>query len=317
MLNRKSFLRSFTGKKPLSGIFALLALILLPAMVSSYWVYLATEIAIDCLFALSLNMLFGYTGMVSFGHSAYFALGAYTSALLVTIGHWAMPASFAVAPFVAAGGALIGGIFCIRRSGVYFLMLTLAIAQVLYSGIYQWYSVTGGDNGIVGVLPAPVIASPLRYYYFTLTISLLAGYCIYRIVHSPFGYSLKAIRDNARRAEAIGINVPRCRLVVFIMAGFFAGIGGTLYGFFNAAVFPHYAFWLKSAEPIMATILGGPFHFAGPIIGAAIITLLRTLLTRYVEYWMLVLGLVMVGLIMFFRMGITGIFKEGRGGKPS
>lgn len=290
----------------------LCVLIVPPLFLSPYWVFLATEISIDCLFALSLNMLFGYTGMISFGHSAYFGLGAYTSALLVTKAHWAMFKSFLVTPFVVAVGALIAGVFCIRRTGVYFIMLTLAVAQILYAAISQSYDITGGDNGIIGISPPNVIASPIHFYYFSLVICLLAAYCIYRILHSPFGYGLRLIRDNPLRAASIGIDVQRCRLIIFIMAGFFAGIAGGLYAFFNAAVFPTYAFWMKSAEPLIAIILGGPYHFAGPIIGAFIITLLKSMLTRYVKYWMFALGLVLVGLILFFRNGLTGIFDDGR-----
>lgn len=314
MVVHKRFLHYLGGRRKIAYILPIFfVLTILPLFVSFYWVQLATEIAISCLFALSLNMLFGYTGMISFGHSAYYALGAYTSALLVTKAHWTMPESFAAAPFVAAVGALGFGFFCIRRSGAYFVMLTLAISQVLYAAIYQWYDLTGGDNGVIGVLPSSAIASPITYYYFTLLIALLAGYGIYRIVNSPFGYALKTIRENPRRAESIGINVKRCRLIVFVTAGFFAGIAGALYAFFNAAAFPTYSFWLKSAEPLIAIILGGPYHFTGPILGAIIVKLAETLLTRYTKYWMLILGLVMVSLVLFFRRGLTGIFDE-RGG---
>lgn len=314
MVANKSFLHGLGGRRKIAYLLPLFfALSIFPLFVSFYWVQLATEIAIACLFALSLNMLFGYTGMISFGHSAYYALGAYTSALLVTKAHWIMPESFAIAPLVAAAGALVFGFFCVRRSGAYFVMLTLAISQVLYAAIYQWYDLTGGDNGVIGVLPASTIASPVSYYYFALFIVLLAGYAIYRIVHSPFGYALKTIRENPRRAESIGIPVQRCRLIVFIMAGFFAGIAGALYAFFNAAAFPNYGFWLKSAEPLIAIILGGPYHFAGPILGAFIVKLVETLLTRFTKYWMLILGLVMVCLVLFFRGGLTGFFEK-RGG---
>jgi branched-chain amino acid transport system permease protein len=266
-----------------------------------------SEVIIDCLFALSLNMLIGYSGMVSFGQSAFFAVGAYSAAVFITKLGWPMSISFSIAPFVAALWAAIIGIFCIRRTGVYFIMLTLAMAQVVYAAISQWYDFTGGDNGIIGVCPSPLIASPLRYYYFTLIVSLLAGYGIYRVLHSPFGYSLRAFRDNPRRAESIGIDVWKARFIIFILAGFFSGVSGTLYAFFNAAAFPNYAFWLKSAEPLIATILGGPFHFAGPIMGAVIMTLLRTLLTRYITYWMFTLGIIMVALILFFRRGLSSL----------
>lgn len=314
MAIRQMMVVSSTGRGKAAWLSVLLlALILLPPFFPSYWVYLSTEIIINCLFALSLNILFGYTGMISFGHSAYFALGAYTAALLVKKAHWPMIESLVAAPFVVAAGALMAGLFCIRRSGVYFIMLTLAIAQVFYTVIYQSYDLTGGDNGLIGVLPAAAVASPLAYYYFSLLIILLAGYGIYRVVHSPFGYALRAIRDNPRRAESVGIDVQRCRLIAFILAAFFAGIAGALYAFFNAAVFPTCGFWIKSAEPLMAVILGGPYHFAGPILGATMVTLLRSLLTRYIQYWMLILGSIMVILVLFFRGGLTGAFKQEEG----
>lgn len=311
MENYKNFLNYLSSKGKIVYLLALLfVLILLPQFLHTYWVYLASEVCINSLFALSLNMLIGYSGMISFGHSAYFGLGAYAVALSVTQFEWGMLESFVVAPFVAALGALLFGLFCIRRSGVYFIMLTLAISQVLYAAIYQWYDVTGGDNGLIGMEPSPIIATPIRYYYFTLFIVVLAAYAIYRIVNSPFGYALKTLRDNPRRAESIGINVPRYRLIVFVMAGFFAGIAGVLYAFFNAAVFPTYLFWLKSAEPLIAIILGGPFHFAGPILGATVLTSLNSLLSRYIKYWMIVLGSVMIGLVLFIREGIIGIFEK-------
>lgn len=290
----------------------LLILVLLPPFLSTYLVYLTTEVIIDCLFALSLNMLIGYSGMVSFGQSAFFAVGAYSAAIFLTRFEWPMPISFLVAPFVAALWAVFTGLLCIRRTGVYFIMLTLAMAQVVYAAISQWYDFTGGDNGLIGVCPSPAIATPLRYYYFTLIVSFLAGFGIYRILHSPFGFSLRALRDNPGRAESIGINVWKTRLVIFVLSGFFAGVCGTLYAFFNAAAFPNYAFWLKSAEPLIATILGGPFHFVGPIIGAAIMTLLRTFLTRYITYWMLSLGIIMVFLILFFRRGLSSLLFPER-----
>jgi branched-chain amino acid transport system permease protein len=310
MIFCKNFFPYLSYKGKIICILMLLVLIILPVFLASYWVRLMTEIAIASLFALSLNMLYGYSGMISLGHSAYFALGAYTAALLITKAHWGMPESFTVAAFTAGVGALIFGLICIRRTGVYFIMLTMATAMVLHSVIFKWYNFTGGENGIIGVSPSSLIASPLRYYYFTLFISFLAGYSIYRIVNSPFSYALKAIRDNLPRAESIGINAQRYRLMVFIMAGFFAGIAGALCAFFNGGAFPSYAFWLKSADPFIAIILGGSFYFGGPIVGATIMTLLQTFLTRYIEYWMVILGLIMVFLVMFLRKGLVDTYEE-------
>lgn len=296
---------------PLAGPVTLaVALIAAPWLVSTFWVYLLLEILILALFATSLNILMGYGGMISLGHAAYFGLAAYSAALLVKRAGWAMAPAFIVSPFAAAAGALIFGFFCVRLTRAYFIMLTLAFAQILYAVIYKWYDLTGGENGLSGVWPSGALATPRNYYYFTLVITAGSLGAIHRIVSSPFGYALRAIRENPVRAEFIGVAVRQYQLIAFVISGFFAGIAGTLFAFFNGSVFPDLAFWTKSAEPLVAVIIGGQYNFWGPVLGAVVFEGLEILITRSIRYWQLVLGGLVLLILLVFPQGLTGVRRS-------
>lgn len=287
-----------------------LGLLLLPAWVGPFTLLVAVETLAFALFACSLHLLMGYGGMISFGHAAYFGLGAYAAALLLTRGELPMLLAAALAPLIAALGALIFGIFCVRLRGIYFAMLTLAFAQVTSTVIFQWYDFTGGDNGILGVWPVSWLSSPGRYYYFTLAVTGVAVWWLRRVLRSPFGMILRAIRDNPRRSATVGINAFFHQLATFVLAGFAAGVAGVLFAFQKGSVFPDYLFVEKSLEPLVMILLGGMQSFAGPLLGAGLYKLLDTLITSYVEYWSAMLGVILIVLVLLSPQGVVGFLTR-------
>ena len=294
-------------------VLLLLAAFLLPLVVPTYGVVLLTEIAIVALFATAFNLLMGFGGMVSFGQAAYFALGAYTAALLVKRVELPMLAGLAAAPIVAAAGALLFGIFIVRRTHTYFAMLSLAFAQIVFTVIFKWTALTGGDNGILNVWPPAWLKDPRVYCYFTLVIVGLAILALHAIVGSPFGYALRAIRENPRRARFIGVNVRRHQLIAFVLSGFFSGLAGGLFAFFNGSVFPDFAFLTKSFEPLVVALLGGVQSFFGPVAGAIGFKLLETFIARqWPIYWPLFLGGIVVIVIIMLPGGFVGLVERRR-----
>ena len=285
----------------------------LPLVVPTYGVVLLTEIAIVALFATAFNLLMGFGGMVSFGQAAYFALGAYTAALLVKRAELPMLVGLAAAPFVAAAGALLFGFFIVRRAHTYFAMLSLAFAQIVFTVIFKWTALTGGDNGILNVWPPAWLKDPRVYCYFTLVIVGLAILALHAIVSSPFGYALRAIRENPRRARFIGVNVRRHQLLAFVLSGFFSGLAGGLFAFFNGSVFPDFAFLTKSFEPLVVALLGGVQSFFGPVAGAIGFKLLETFIARqWPIYWPLFLGAIVVLVIIMLPGGFVGLIERRR-----
>jgi branched-chain amino acid transport system permease protein len=288
-----------------------------PWLGSRYDTLLATLIAVDALFAVSLNLLLGTTGLVSFGHVAYFGIGAYVCGILMKT--YEVPFSIAL-PAAALGAALfalIAGFFCVRLIRIYFAMLTLAFSQIVWAICFTWNDVTGGDQGIPEV-PYPdldwmsnvPLLGDLRigdqFYLVTLVIVALCLLAIRRITRSPFGRMLTTIRENAERAAFIGVNVRAYELAAFVFAGAFAGIAGALFGISSRGVFADFVYWPKSAEVMIMTILGGMEHFWGPVVGAATLVLLNQQITEYTEYWSLVLGLILLVLLFAFPGGIVG-----------
>jgi branched-chain amino acid transport system permease protein len=292
---------------------ALLALLVLaPLVLPTFYVWLLVEMLAFALFASSLRLLMGTGGMVSFGHAAYFGVGAYGAALVMKLGGVPMPVAFLTAPFVAAAMAALFGYFSVRLTSIYFAMLTLAFAQIVYAVVHQWYEVTGGDNGLLGVWPSRWLASPLRYYYWALA-SGAAGIALLKVVTaSPFGLALRAVRDHPRRAEGVGINVRAHQWVAFVVAGFFAGLAGAIFVFLKGSVFPASVDAPMSVEPLVMVLLGGIGSFAGPTLGAVVYKLLDTLITRYTDYWQLVLGAILIALVTACPRGIVGVMGARR-----
>lgn len=299
-----------------------LAAACVPWLGSRFYTFLATDIAILALFAASLNLLLGYTGLVSFGHAAYFGVGAYTCAILMKSYGVFFALAFVAAGVGAAACALVFGLFCVRSTRIYFSMLTLAFAQIVWAICFKWNSVTGGEQGLSNV-PYPDLdwmavipgLSDLRvgdrYYLVVLALIAVAFALLRRIVSSPFGQILTAIRENPERAEFVGVNVRRYQLAAFVVAGAFAGWAGALFGIFNRGVFPDFAYWSKSAEVLIMVILGGFGSFWGPAVGAAVLILLNQQITAYTQYWPFVLGSILIVLLFVFPGGIVGALQAG------
>ena len=287
-------------------------LLMLPLALPTFWIWMAVDIFAFALFAASLHLLMGLGGMVSFGHAAYFGLGAYGAALLLKGEGWPMPLAFLAAPAVAAVAAAIFGYFSVRLTSIYFAMLTLAFAQIVYAVVHQWDAVTGGDNGVLSVWPPPWLKSPVRYYYWAL-VFVGAGVILLRLVAaSPFGLALRAVRDHARRAEAVGINIRALQWTAFVVAGFFAGLAGAVFAFLKGSVFPVYAESPMSVQPLVMVLLGGVGAPSGPLIGAAAYKLLDTVITRYTDYWQAGLGGILIALVLVFPRGIAGVLDWRR-----
>jgi len=290
---------------------ALVVLLVLPLLLPSFLVVVMTEIAIVALFATAFNLLMGFGGMVSFGHAAYFALGAYAAALLVKQAAWPMPLALAASPFVAAAGALFFGFFIVRLTQTYFAMLSLAFAQIVFTVLFKWKTLTGGDDGILNVWPPPALKSPLAYCYFTLAVAGAGMLALRAIVDSPFGYALRAIRENPRRARFIGVNVRRHQLFAFVLSGFFSGLAGGLFAFFNGSVFPDFAYLNKSFEPLVVVLLGGIQSFFGPLAGAVGFKILETFIARqWPVYWPLFLGSAVVLVVVALPQGFVGLLQR-------
>ncbi|MBV8493410.1 MAG: branched-chain amino acid ABC transporter permease [Alphaproteobacteria bacterium] len=288
-----------------------------PWVGSRYDTFLAEQIAIDALFAVSLNLLLGTTGLVSFGHVAYFGVGAYVCGILMKTYEVPFWLAFPAAGLGAALFALVSGYFCVRLIKLYFAMLTLAFSQIVWAIAYKWNDVTGGDQGLPEI-PFPNLdwlsAIPgigdLResdqFYLLTLAIIAVSFAILHRIVRSPFGRVLTTIRDNPERAAFIGVNVRAYQLAAFVVAGTFAGFAGALYGIFSRGVFADYVFWSKSAEVMIMAILGGMGYFWGPPVGAAALVWLNQAITDYTQYWPFVLGAILLVLLFAFPGGIVG-----------
>jgi branched-chain amino acid transport system permease protein len=299
------------------GALVAVAALAVPALGSRFYTFVATDVAILALFAVSLNLLLGYTGLVSFGHAAYFGIGAYTTGILMKKVGVPFVLAFPAAGVLAAVFALVFGFFCVRLTKIYFAMLTLAFAQIVWAICFKWNQVTGGEQGMPDI-PYPDLAwmerlpwvSGLRtsdhYYLLVVVLVAVALAVLKRIVNSPFGRILTTIRENPERAEFIGVNVRRHELVAFVIAGGFAGLAGALFGIFNRGVFPDFAYWPKSSEVLIMAILGGIGHFYGPAVGALVLLVLNQQITSYTEYWPFVLGTILIVLLFAFPGGLVG-----------
>jgi len=288
---------------------------LLPLLLGKYGLTVAAEILIFTLFAASLHLLMTAAGLASFGHAAYFGLGAYGAAFAVKMAGLPMlPAIFA-GPVLAALGAAITGWFAVSLSGVYFAMLTLAFAQIVWSIAFQWVSVTGGDNGMLGVWPAAFASEPAGFYWLTLAFVVPALALLRAIIFSPFGYALRAARDSELRAEAIGINRRAVQWRAFVIAGSFAGLAGALFAFLKGSVFPDAMGISTSVDGLVMVLLGGIETVAGPIAGALVFKALSIWLISQTDYSKLVLGLVIIALVVLFPKGLVGSLAGLRFGR--
>ena len=287
------------------ALIAIGAAALLPLIGDEYDLVLAIDVLVFALFAASLQFTMGTGGLASFGHAAYFGLGAYAAALATKHGI-AMEAALGIGWIAALAGALVFGWFCVRLSGVYLAMLTLAFAQIVWSIAYQWDNVTGGSNGLVGIWPPAWLSPKQAYFYFTLGVTAAALIALAWIAYSPFGYSLRACRDSSLRAEASGIAVRATQWTAFAIAGAFAGLAGALYAFSKGSISPETLAIPRSIDALVMVLLGGLGALAGPLFGAAAFIGLQDWLARATEYWRAVLGAAILLIVLVFPSGIGG-----------
>ncbi|MEM0906157.1 MAG: ABC transporter permease [Pseudomonadota bacterium] len=284
---------------------AIIAVAAVPTIETGFLLVLLTDVMIAMLFAASLHFLMGVGGMVSFGHAAYFGLGAYAAAIAVRdLGLPMLPAMF-FGPLIAGFGALIFGWFCVRLSGVYLAMLTLAAAQILWGITFQWQSVTGGDDGILGVWPASWASSDTAYFYVALVLCIGGLLLIRQLAHSPFGYVLRGGRDSPIRAESIGIDLKTHQWLGFILAGVFAGVAGAVFAFSKGSVFPDTLAISQSIDGLIMVLLGGIQALLGPVLGAGAFILIEDWVTR-LDYWRFIFGAIILVIVLAAPDGIAG-----------
>jgi branched-chain amino acid transport system permease protein len=277
---------------------------------SPYTTVLLVDLLIAALYAASLHFIMGPAGLHSFGHAAYFGLGAYGAALLARSAGLPMEVSLIAAPLVAAFGALVYGWFAVRLSGTYLAMLTLAFAQITWAVVYQWDSFTGGSNGLTGVWPSEWLSNQRNYYWLTLAFVGVGIWWLRRVLFSPFGYALRAGRDSTLRADAIGIDVKRMQLAGFVVAGLVAGAAGALFAYSKGSISPETLAVGRSVDGLVMVLLGGIQTLAGPVVGAFTFSWLHDTVARNTEYWRAMLGFIILALVLLFPQGIAGWVKQ-------
>jgi len=298
-------------------VIAAVALGLAPLGLSSYQLGLLTKTLIFAVFAMSLNLVLGYTGLPSLGHAAYFGVAAYTAGLLALRGITNFWVDFGAGVAAAAATAALFGLLALRTRGAYLLMITLALAQVLWGIAFGWKSLTGGDDGLPGV-PRPAAGLPwsladgVRFYYFALAIGIVATAVLWLVVHSPFGRALVGIRENERRMEVLGYNTWAHKYVAFVVAGALAGVAGTVFVAYNGFVNPAYLSVVFSAMALIMVILGGAGTLLGPAVGSAVIVFLENVISAHTQRWLLVLGLIYIGVTLFAPSGLIGLLNRRR-----
>jgi branched-chain amino acid transport system permease protein len=294
----------------------LIALAILTAIFFPYlapYTSLASEILIFAIFAMAYDLVLGYAGMLSFGHAAFFGLGAYSTGIVLIRVYPSVLLGLLTGVIISSLGAFVIGFLSIRRRGIYFTMLTLAFAQMFYFMAFKWTGLTGGDDGLQGV-PRPSLGpldltSELTLYYFILLFTILSVVICFRVVNSPFGKTLQALRENRDRAMSIGYDVDKFKLIAFVISGFFSGLAGGLYALLLNFVPLSSLYWTNSGEVVVMSIVGGMGTLFGPVLGALGIILLRDTLSSYTESWSLVMGILFMASVMGFRGGIIGIIK--------
>ena len=285
-------------------------LALLPLWATDMWLHLAIEIFIVALFAMSLNMILGRAGLPSFGHGCFYAIGGYAFAMFVMKLKLPTVVALLAAPLISGLFAVVIGYFSIRLTGIHFAILTMGFGQIVWAIAHKWYSFTGGDDGITGIPIPALLHKPMIFYYLAFFVLITCTATIKVIQESPFGQTIVAVRENRERVTFSGLKVWHHLLLNFVIAGFFAGIAGALLAMLNRSVFPDFGYWTTSAAVVLMCILGGVGSFAGPIVGAAIITLLEHYISIYTFYWQFVLGCLIIILVIFMPGGISGYIQE-------
>ena len=302
-------------RRALLGFFVVAGLAVAAPMLPAYPLTLLTQALILAILAMSLDVLLGYAGLPSLGHSAYFGVGAYAVALLSTEHGVGVIGCVLTGVILAAGTAALFGLVAIRATGTYFLMITLALGMVVWGLAFRWTSLTKGDNGVSGILRPVVngldLASPLPFFYLVLGAATAAWALLGLLVISPFGLGLKGIRESESRMRALGYNVWLHKYMAFVMSGTVAGFAGVLWAYFNGFVAPTDVQLLTSVETLLMVALGGPGTLAGSALGAAVIVFLKNFVSVYTKRWLLILGAVYIGVILFTPRGIMGTRRGG------
>jgi len=293
-------------------------LVLLPFILekgfSTYYLYLFIKAMVWALYAVSFNLVLGYGGMMSFGHAAFFGIGAYACSVLLVKASCPLLVAFVAGPLMAALAGVVIGFFSVRIRGLfYFAVITLAFAQLVYILVFKWRTLTFGDDGIQGI-PVPDLISTtdtyIPFYFFSLTISLFCLYLLWRIVRSPFGLMLRSLRESPERAAFVGLKIENYRLIAFVLSAFFSGVAGVLFALMETSIAPNILFWSMSGEVILMGVLGGMNVFLGPALGAFIMVLLNSFITSYTEYWGMFLGVTLILIVLFFPKGVGGVMVE-------
>jgi len=305
------------SREALIAAIALAILVTIPFVSdSSAVIDFGIRLAAFAVFATSLNMLVGFGGMVSFGHALYFGAGAYSFGLIMQ--HFALPIPIAfllAVGFCAAVAAIVGAI-CVRLKEIYFAFLTLAFQMLFHSIIVSWTFFTGGDQGLMGGLPRPPflglnLVDPTDLYWFSVVVGVIALLLMRYILQSPFGYTLRMVRDNPDRAKFLGVNVWRIKLLAFVLAGSFGGIGGIIMALLVSGAFPDFTYWTMSGEAVFMVLMGGVSTFIGPVLGAALLLGFNDIITRVTEYHGLALGAIILLFALVFKHGITDFIAQG------
>ena len=299
------FLALAVALPPLAGLNELVN----PDSSGRFTIFLGTGMLVLALWAISYNLMLGYAGLVSFAHAAYYGIGAYTVAIFYTKTHGAsLLVGLALAPLVTVVFGFVTGLVALRAVRLYFSLLTLAISQLLFAIASQWYDVTGGDNGLHGLTVPDALSDYTTMYYFVAAVVLLCLLLMFVLVRSPFGAALAAIRENRERAASVGINVKAYELAVFTVAALFAGVAGGLYAFYQQEAFPQMLFWTSNADPVIVALLGGIQSFLGPAMGAVVLTLLRSYISKsYAQYVDIVLGAIVLALVLLAPGGLVSL----------
>lgn len=290
----------------------ILLLLVVPAFLGKYNVYLLSKIIILSLYAVAFNILLGFTGLLSFGHALFFSGAAYTVAISLvklTLPLWA---ALALAVLVVLALSALTGFLSLRHKDIHFALITLSFSMLFWGVVMKWRSVTGGEDGITGISR---MMSLHHYYYLILPIVLVCMFLIYKILHSNFGLLLESMRENETRVSFSGHSTIKYRMYAMILSAFFTGIAGIMWLFVDGGADPTISHWTFSAVPVIASLIGGPAYFTGPIFGVVIYMLAMEIITAYTLFWQLFLGIVIVTVVLFFRGGIVGSFKMLLGGK--
>ena len=305
------------SREALIAAIVLAVLILIPIFSdSSAAVDFGIRLAAFAVFATSLNMLVGFGGMVSFGHALYFGAGAYSFGLIMQHFQLPIPLAFVLAVCFCATVAAVVGAICVRLKEIYFAFLTLAFQMLFHSIIISWTSLTGGDQGLMGGLPRPPflgldLVNPTDLYWFAVVVGVGSLLAMRYILQSPFGYTLRMVRDNPDRAKFLGVNVWRVKLLAFVLAGGFAGVGGIIMALLVSGAFPEFTYWTMSGEAVFMVLMGGVNTFIGPVLGAALLLGFNDIITRVTEHHGLALGAIILLFALVFKHGITDFIVQG------